>query len=158
MSEEREQELKRVLGELSDAVYTAICESNGISDNEWRLPGEKPAIPEFPVASFVRAMKRLEEVWSASEDVLDPINAAKQKKWRDACATASAIMERFKEDEAATSPNRARSSLSRNIADAINGSLIVTMEEREGGKKLGGTMDDKLAELVAAGKLVEVKP
>ena len=45
----------------------------------------------------------------------------------------------------------------RNIADAIYGTLIQTADDRKAGRN-PTTMADKLADLVASGKLVEVKP
>jgi hypothetical protein len=47
--------------------------------------------------------------------------------------------------------------LHRNIADAIHGTLKITFEEHDAGIR-PVTMRDRLNQLVAEGKLVEVKP
>jgi len=64
--------------EVEDAAYGALCESNGIYDNEWRTADGK-ATPEFPVPSWVRAMKVFEKKWSILRKSLKDLDASKKK-------------------------------------------------------------------------------
>lgn len=152
---EREEKATELLSRLMDAVYTVQCESNGIWDNGWRKAGELEFDWELecPVASFTAAMERLGPIADEARDFLDPVEAAKRKRWADACATASAIMDIFK--QGGWNPS---SGLHRNIADAINGSFVVTAEDRKAGKPTPPTMADKLNALVSQGELVDLKP
>jgi hypothetical protein len=141
-----------ILKELAAAAYSTLCESNGVSDNEWKVKGGK-AVPRWPVKSFYAALTRLGEAHTKAAEYFDPIEAERQRKWVDACATASFIVDEFKKDPS----NRAASSLHRNIADAINGSLVQTSEDRQKGLA-PKTMGDVLNDLVVSGKLTKVKP
>ncbi len=149
--------LEALLRALTDAAYLVLVESNGVSDNEWRVEDGK-AIPQWPVESFYVAIRKLDGAYTNAHDYFEPPEAAKRQKWADACATASYIMDRLKEDRAAGKEhaNMIDSHLHRNIADAINGGLIQTSEDRRAGRR-PGTMTDRLNELVANGDLVEFK-
>lgn len=139
--------LETLLRELTDAVYTTLCESNAIEDGE--------PVP----ASFSQVLVRLDAAYSKAHDYFDPIDAEKRHKWENACATASYILDRLKEDRTSGQqhPNMVDSHLHRNIADAINGTLVQTAADREAGTR-PNTMKDTLGRLVAEGQLVEWKP
>lgn len=147
MSETKLEIAERILKELTDAAYSTLCESNGVSDNEWKVEGGK-AIPEWPVDSFYRALSELSKAHTAAHAYFNPVEAEQARKWENACATASFIVDEYKKNPRG---------LHRNIADAINGTLVQTMEERAAGKS-PTTMDDILNGLVASGDLVEAKP
>ena len=106
-----------------------------------------------------KALDELTIAYENAEAYFDPAKAERDKKWADACATASYIMDRYKEGLAANKehPNLIRSSLERNIADAINGSLKQTMEDRKLNKR-PRTMTDALNSLVEEGKLFKHEP
>lgn len=146
----REQELEGLLREMTEAAYSLACESNGIYDNEWTLPDGMEVKCEFPIASWCRARDRIEDVRERAKSFLDPEEAEQSEKWRNACATAQAIVEIHQREGR-------EGSLSRNIADAINGSLKLTMGDAKAGVKLF-TMQDRLKQLVAEGRLVEMTP
>ena len=150
--------LEQLLRDLTDAAYLTLCESNGVSDNEWTIQGDK-AVPEWPVASFFHAIQKLDIAYSNAKAYFEPSEAEKKRKWADACATAAYLMDRFKEARAAgkARPHMIDNELCRNIADAINGSLVQTEADRVAGVR-PGTMTDRLNELVAKGDLVEWKP
>lgn len=61
--------MRKLLEEIVDAAYSTLCESNGISDNEWKTE-DGVCIPEYPVGSFVAALVKLEKAWSAADDYL----------------------------------------------------------------------------------------
>lgn len=105
-----------ILGELTDAAYTLLCESNGVSDNEWRVE-DGVAVPRWPVDSFYAALKRLSDAHTKADEYFNPVDAEKRRKWSEACSIASDIIKEF---EADTSRQR-QSWLHRNIADAIYG-------------------------------------
>ena len=148
--------LEQLLRDLTQAAYLTLCESNGVSDNEWVIKDGK-AVPEWPVASFVHAIQKLDAAYSNANAYFEPAEAEKRRKWADACATASYIMDRLKEARATERrPNMIDSELHRNIADAINGSLVQTATDRVAGVR-PGTMTDRLNELVEKGDLVEFK-
>lgn len=146
--------LEKLLREMTDAAYGVIVESNGVSDNEWRVK-DGIATPEFPVRSFYKALKELEKAWNTADCYFKPIESERAEKWADACATASFIMDIYKEERVKS--RRADSSLHRNIADAIYGVLKQTSEQRREGT-VPKTMQDRLNDLVSEGKLVELKP
>lgn len=150
--DERSKRAIDLLARAYEAMYSTLCESNGISDNEWHAP-DGIHRPEYPVPGWVKAMKLLNSVYEEVGAFLEPDKAVADKKWRAACTTASAIRKRYEADLKAMHPNMAASSLHRNIADAINGTL-----KSDDGEALGPTMADKLAELVANGTLHELKP
>lgn len=150
--------LEKLLKALADAAYSVGAESNGVSDNEWRVEDGK-AIPEWPVDSFYRALDKLEAARLEAKAYFEPIEAEKAKKWSDAIATATFIIDKMREAKAEgkMSLNLIESSLHRNIADAINGGLRMSFEDREKGIK-PKTMDDRLNALVASGELVKIEP
>lgn len=143
---------ERVLRDLLKAARSTLCESNGVSDNEWRTEDGK-AIPRWPVKSFYTAIGKLEKACSVAQAYFDPVEAERQRKWADACATASFIVDEFKRDPT----GRSAGSLHRNIADAINGTLVQTADDRKTGRR-PKTMADALNALVADGRLVRVEP
>lgn len=151
--------LEALLRQLTDAAYSLLCESNGLSDNEWKTKEGGVLVPEWPTAGYYETIMGLDAAYTAASDYFEPAEAEKRRKWADACATASYIVDRFREDwEAAEeAPNLIESHLHRNIADAINGGLVQTVEDRKAGK-MPTTMGDKLNELVARGDLVEIGP
>lgn len=69
LSSDREEKVTDALRELMDAAYTAITESNGISDNEWKV-GDQIVTNEFPVGSFVQAMENLDRARIHARNVL----------------------------------------------------------------------------------------
>jgi hypothetical protein len=148
--ETRFQMVERLLNDMRQAACTVMTESNGLSDNEWTRP-DGTAIAEWPVGSFVDAMRDLEKAWRAASEYFDPDEARLRKKWGDACATASFIVDEFKARDLG---NRSVSSLHRNIADAIYGTLTQTAEDRAANRR-PDTMSDKLDRLVGEGKLVK---
>lgn len=149
----REIELEEALIALSRAGSVLLSESNGLTDNEWQFKGTNYEC-EFPFPSYLETLRKFDNAYTIARDLIDPIEAEKRTRWANACATASAIVDIFKADAS----HMATSSLHRNIADAIYGTFVVTMEERLSGKPLPPTMDDKLKKLVARGELIEVKP
>lgn len=155
----REQILEELLTQLVDASYSVACEGNGISDNEWTPKDGVTMVPEFPIPSFWNAMDKLSNAREAAWEFLNPEKAQDQKRWRDACATASVVVEIFREQQnkGEEHPNLIESHLHRNIADAINGSLKITFEERDAGIR-PVTMQDRLNQLTAEGKLVKLEP
>jgi hypothetical protein len=50
------------LAKIEDAMYTVLCESNGLSDNTWVVDG-KVFKPEFPVTGFRKILSDLEAAW-----------------------------------------------------------------------------------------------
>lgn len=147
------EHLKTLLKNLNRAAYLVLVESNGVSDNEWHT-GKGVAIPRWPVKSFYDALKKLSKEHQIVANYFDPSKAEKDKKWRDACATASFVVEEYKKD-----PQAKEGSLHRNIADAIYGTLLQTSEERAEEIR-PKTMNDVINGLVGEGKLVkfDVKP
>jgi hypothetical protein len=154
----RIQELEALLKNLTDASYSVLCESNGVEDNEWTVK-DGVATPQFPVAGFWTAIKKLDEAYTAAHDYFNIEEAEKRRKWADACATASFVMDTFKKAQAekTEAQNLILSSLHRNIADAIYGTLKQTMEERKEGV-VPSTIHDELDKLVSEGKLTEFTP
>ena len=156
--ESKIETLEALVKQLHDAAYLVLVESNGVSDNEWTTPDGK-AIPEFPVGSFYAALRKLDTAYSLAKAYLEPVEQERSKRWSDACATAAYVVDRLKEEQKAERmhPNILHGSLQRNIADAIYGTLKQTSEDRKAGKA-PETMDDKLNQLVADGKLVQYVP
>ena len=140
------------LKELVEAAYSTLCESNGVSDNEWRTEDGK-AIPQWPMDSFYEALQKLDAAYTKAKEYFEPEEAELARKWVNACSTAAFIVDEFEKNPTKRSAN----SMRRNIADAIYGTLIQTADDRKAGRN-PTTMADKLADLVASGKLVEVKP
>jgi hypothetical protein len=154
----REQILEELLTKLVDASYSVACESNGLSDNEWTPKDGVTMIAEYPVRTYLKSLQKLSDAREQADDFLNPEKALDQQRWRDACATASVIVAMFKESQQTDeSPNLCESHLHRNIADAIVGHLKTTFEEREAGIR-PTTMEDKLNQLVAEGKLHNLEP
>jgi len=150
--------LEALVKELHDAAYSVLCESNGVLDNEWTTK-DGVAIPEFPIGSFCRAVGDLDNAFSRADAYLKPTDAEKLTKWKDACATANFVVDVFKATRARgdMSDNLVLSSLHRNIADAIYGSLVQTEVERRAGA-VPKTIDDALDALVVEGVLTDLKP
>lgn len=148
--------LEALLKRVTEAAYAVLCESNGVSDNEWKVT-DGVAVPEWPVYGFYDALKELNTAYAEAKAYFEPEEAERQRKWKDACATARYVVEVFQRDKAAAerSPNLIESSLQRNIADAIYGNLVQTVEDRKNGKQ-PATMDGRLRELVERGDLVEL--
>lgn len=136
--------LEKLLREITDAAYSVLCESNGLSDNEWKT-GDGTFVPRWPVDSFPDALGKLNEAYSEAKAYFEPSEAELRQKWSDACATANFIVDRFDADQRAgkESPNLIKSSLMRNIADAIHGGLKQTAEDRREGRA-PTTMTDKI--------------
>lgn len=152
--ESKIEQLEALVRSIHDAAYSVLVESNGLSDNEWKTKDGTVYCPEWPVASFPVALRKLDAAYSAAKAYLEPEESERSQKWGDACATASYIMDRYREDRKAANehPNLIESSLHRNIADAIYGTLKQTMEDRRAGKT-PTTTTDKLHGLVARGEL-----
>lgn len=151
--------LERLLRKITDAAYSVLCESNGLSDNEWKT-AKGTFTPRWPVGSYPRALRKLDAAYSEAKGYFEPSKEELSEKWRDACATASYIMDRYKADRQAaaeSSSNLIDSHLHRNIADAIYGVVKQTADDRAKGKP-PSTMQDKLTQLVADGKLVKIEP
>lgn len=132
--------LETLLRALTDTAYSVLCESNGLED-----------APKF----FEAAIVALNTAYTDAKDYFEPVEAAKRRKWADACATASYIIDRLNEDRAAGTkhPNMIDSHLHRNIADAINGTLLQTAEDRVAGVR-PRTMADTISDLIKGGTLV----
>jgi hypothetical protein len=139
--------LEELLRALTNAAYETLCASNAIDEGE--------PVP----ASFSSVLEKLDKAWTDAHDYFEPIEAEKRRKWENACATASYIMDRLKEDctTGTQHPNMIDSHLHRNIADAINGNLLQTAADRENGVR-PTTMNDTLSKLVAEKQLVEWRP
>jgi hypothetical protein len=148
--------LEKLLKKLVKASEDILVASNGLSDNEWTVNG-KTYRPMWPNTGFGKCLKRLDQAYSAADDYFNPPEAESRIKWENACATASFIVDRFNADmkSGASHPNLVQSSLHRNIADAINGTLKQTGDDRLKGK-VPETMTDHLNSLVANGELVEL--
>ena len=148
--------LEALLKELSDASYNVLCESNGVSDNEWTIQGDK-AVPEWPVPGFFASIKKLSAAWENARDYFEPIEAERQQKWKNACATASYLIDRFKQDreENKKYPHKADNHLQRNVADAIYGTIMITEEDRKAGIK-PETIRDRVDQLTKDGILTKL--
>lgn len=66
-------EIKAALKALTAAAYHVLTESNGVSDNEWRVE-DGVAVPEWPVDSFYKALRELEEAWVKASKLVYPAN------------------------------------------------------------------------------------
>lgn len=149
--------LESLLKEITDAAYNVLVESNGLSDNEWKT-ADGTYSAEYPVKGYVKRLKDLDAAYTKASGYFDPPKAERSAKWSIACATASYVMDRYKQElvEGNDHPNLILSSLHRNIADAIYGTLICTPEQREAEVR-PETMADRLHSLVAEGKLIARK-
>lgn len=152
----RIEEAEQLLRNLTKAALTVMHEVNGVYDNEWRVEDGK-AVPDWPIDSFHEAVRNLDGARMAANAYLDPAEAERQAKWANACATAGYIVDRFNADRTAGKEHSGLSGLQRNIADAINGGLVQTMEDAKKGIA-PTTMNDKLAALVQDGRLVKIEP
>jgi hypothetical protein len=152
------EQLESLLKNLTEAAYSTLCESNGLTDNEWRTP-DGVLNAEWPAESFSDALRDLGAAYSAAKAYFEPTEAERQEKWENACATASYIVQRLAEDAETGDihPARVCGSLERSIADAIMGTLVQTPLGRETGAR-PATMADELKALVASGELTEYRP
>lgn len=142
----REEQMQKLIVDFTDAVYLTLCESNGLSDNAWTRPDGTVFEAEYPVPSFIHALKALDAVYEKGVHFLDPEKAERDERWRVALQTARYLVARHKTE-------KRDGSLERNIADAIVGNIRV-----EDSNDAPPTMTDKLNQLVERGELVEWKP
>jgi hypothetical protein len=107
-------EAERLLKSIRQAAYSLICESNGLSDNEWKTPNGTYT-PNFPIRSYGKALDRLSKQVELIDAYFDPSDIELTEEWKLACTTGTEIVRGVQ----AKNPNVDLRFLSREIADAI---------------------------------------